>query len=321
MMLFSGNSLSTVLIWKGTSIALFSSSVVAGLVVVTLSIVGADVAVLTVLVIVMDDDDDVIEDDGPMRFSGMDVTSKFDISVVHISAMLVLVTVTVWCQADVVNSSAPLVWINGPNVPGCTPLPTWASSNSEVGLVTKVKSSSSITTVLLLPASVLSDVLCTVSFIIAEVTESLAGWLVTTNGMVVFGSMMKLLGVFIVTLGVVASTLVSVVRLVYPHVLYSVYETLSVVVLVNVEDGGFVELFKIFGIVGGWSLGGAMLVVLAVLQDLQQMRRNAGIMQYCWSIVILHNIERSVRHRAPITQQSEGIRLDKQSSTKAIIYA
>lgn len=98
------------------------------------------------------------------------------------------------------------------------------------------------------------------------------------NGMVVFGSTMKLLCVFLVMLGAVVSTLMPVVRIVYPQVLYSVYETLPVVVLVNVADGSFVELFIIgllvlpIGVFGGWSFGGVMLVVLALLQDLQQMR-------------------------------------------------
>lgn len=56
-----------------------------------------------------------------------------------------------------------------------------------------------------------------------------------------------------------------------------------------------------------------MLVVLAALQALQQMRWKAGILQYCWSIAILHNMERSVRHCEPITQQSEGISLGEES--------
>lgn len=98
-----------------------------------------------------------------MLSSGVDVSSKFAISVVHIGAMLVLVTVSVWCLADVVNSS-PLVWITGPTVPGRAPLPAWDSSNSELGLVTKVKSTSSNPTDLSgsLPVSVLSDVFCIV---------------------------------------------------------------------------------------------------------------------------------------------------------------
>lgn len=281
--------------------ALFSSSLMAGLVVVTFSVVGADVAVVTVVGIVMDDV--VMIDD-----VGVDVCSKVAISVVDISAMLALVTASVWCRADVDNSSSPLVWIIGPTVPRWEPLPTWDSTNSAVGLVTKVRSTSFISVVLLV--SVLLDIFCIVSFTIDKVTLALAVWLVMVNGMSVLGSVKELLGVFIRTLGVVVSTLVPVVRIVYSQVLCFVYEMRSVVVdgsLVGFTVGLLVLTLGV-PVDIGWSIGVATLVVLAVLQDLQQMRWNAGIMQYCWSIAILHNIERSVRHREPITQQSEGIR-------------
>lgn len=210
----------------------------AGLVVVTFSVIGADVVIVTVVGIVMDDV--VMMDDGSIFFSGVDVSSKAGISVVKICAMLVLVIVSVSCQPEVVNTSSPLVWTIVPTFSGWAPLPTWDSSNSGVVLVTKVKSTSSIPLMLLLPLSVLTAVFCIASSIMDKVTLALAVWVVMAIGVGVLDSVKKLLGVFIGTLGVVASTLVPVVRIMYSQVLYSVYEMLSVVVVVNVADGGLV---------------------------------------------------------------------------------
>lgn len=114
------------------------------------------------------------------------------------------------------------------------------------------------------------------------------------------GSVRKLPG-----FGVVASTLVPVVRIVYCRVLKFLYEMPSVVVLPNVLvftlEPGLLRLT--LGVVRVRPVSVAVLVVLPVLQVLQQMRWKAGIMQYCWSIAILHNMERSVRHREPRTKQ------------------
>lgn len=177
-----------------------------------------------------------------------------------------------------------------------------------MGLVTVVTCNSSSPLTLLLSVSAL----CIVTSIPDKVTLPLVVWVVMATGVGVFGSVKKLLAVFMcITLGVVASTLVPVVRMVYSQALYSVYATPSVILL---PDGGLAVftvkpwlLVLTFGVVRVNPVGvaTAMLVVLSALQDLQQMRWNAGIMQYCWSIAILHNIERSVRHREPITQQSE----------------
>lgn len=120
--------------------ALFSSSLLAGLVVVTLFIVGGVVGVVTVVGMVMDDV--VRMDDG----SGFDV----GINVVNISAMLVLVTGSVLCQPKVVNSSSSLVRISVPTSSGLAPSPTRDLSNSVVGLVTVVTSTSSSPVTLLL---------------------------------------------------------------------------------------------------------------------------------------------------------------------------
>lgn len=285
-----------------------------GLVVVTFFIVGANVAIVTVVGTVLDDV--VMKDDGSILSSDIAVSSNDDISVVNISAMLELIAVSVSRQAEVVNSSSLLVWIINPTFPWWAPLPNWDSSNSAVGLVTKVKSTSSIPVMLLLSESA---VFCITSPIMDKVTSALAFLVAMANGIGVLGPVKKLLGVFTGTLGVVASTLVPVVRIVCSKVLYSVYEVLSLVVLIIVADGGLV-VFKVkpgllvltLAIVSASSTG-LVILVLVALQDLQQMRWNAGIMQYSWSIAILHTMERSLRHCEPITQQSESIRLGEQS--------
>lgn len=217
--------------------ALFSSSLMAGLVVVSFSTGGTGVVIVTVVGFVMDDV--VMMDDGSILSSRVDFSSKVGISVVNISVILVLVTVSVSRQPEVLNSSSPLVWTV---VPGWAPLPTWDSSNSAVGLVTKVTSTSISPVTLLFSVSVLTAVFCIASSIMDKVTLGLEVWVVMANGVGVFGSVKKLLGVFMGTFGVVASTLVPVVRIVCSQVLYSVYEMLSVVALVsvNVADAGLV---------------------------------------------------------------------------------
>lgn len=226
--------------------ALFSSSLMAGLVVVTFCIVGADVVIVTGFGMVMDDT--VMMDDGSVLSSGVDISSKTGISVVNVSATLVLGTVSVWCQAGVVNQSSKLDWIAVPTFPGWSLLLNWDSSNSTVGLVTNVKSTSSNPVVILVSGSVLSDAFCRASSITDKVTLALAVWLMMPDGMGVLGSAKNPLGVFVDTLGVVASTLVPVVRIVYSQVLFSVYEMLSGVVLVHVVDGGLVVFTVTLGL-------------------------------------------------------------------------
>lgn len=102
--------------------ALFSSSLVAGLGVVTFFVIGADVVIVTVVGTVTDDV--VIKDNGSILSSSAAVSSK--VNAVDISAVLVSVTVPVSCQPEMVNSSSPLGF----------PLPSWDSSNSAEGLVT-----------------------------------------------------------------------------------------------------------------------------------------------------------------------------------------
>lgn len=91
---------------------------------------------------------------------------------------------------------------------------------------------------------------------------------------------------FIETPEAVASTFVPVVRIEYSQVLCSVYEMFSVVVLVNVTDGALVVFTVKLGLLVltptvDCASSAGVPVVLAALQDLQQMRWNAGIMQYC----------------------------------------
>lgn len=95
--------------------ALFSSSLLAGLVVVTLCIVGDEVVVVAVVDMVTD----VVT--CSILPLGFDVSSKVGISVV----MLILVTVSLSCQPEVVNSSSPLVWISVPTFSGLASLSTW----------------------------------------------------------------------------------------------------------------------------------------------------------------------------------------------------
>lgn len=126
--------------------ALLSSTLLVGLLVETFSIAGADV--MAVVGTVMDDS--VMIDDGLIPFSGVDISSKAGVSVVNISVMLVLLTVSVLCQLEVVNSSYPLVWIIVLTFPGWEPVTTWDSATLAVGLVHKVKSTSSSPVMLLL---------------------------------------------------------------------------------------------------------------------------------------------------------------------------
>lgn len=208
--------------------ALLSSSLMAGLVVVTFFVTGADVVIATVFGIVMVDDDSM--------FSSGDGVSG--ISVVNICTTLALVIVSVLCQPEVVNSSSSLIWTLIPTFSGWALLLTWDSSNSGVVLVTKVKSTgtSSIPVMLLLSVSGLTVVFCITSSTMDKVTLAFEVWVVTASGIGVFESVKKLLDVFMGTFGVVASTLMPVVRI----MLYSVYEILLVVVPVSVADGGLV---------------------------------------------------------------------------------